>query len=174
MEYTFTLKYQLAADYRESDAIVGQLNEAGCKDALVGIGLPGRLALAFTREAASAEAAVCSALGDVRRAVSSAKLIEAAPDLVGLTDAARVVGLSRRSLRKLMMLYPGSFPAPIHEGSASIWHLADILSWIQSRGNYGLPPEVLEMAEMAMQVNVAKETRRLPPPSTTDLAALIG
>jgi len=174
MKYIFTLKYQLAVDDCEPDGIVERLGEAGCDDALVGIGLPGRLALEFTREAASADAAVCSALTDIRRAVPSAKLIEAAPDLVGLTDAAEIVGVSRQNMRKLMLAYPGSFPAPVHEGSASIWHLVDILSWLQSRGNYQLAQGVLEVAEVAMQVNLAKEARRLPPPSTRDLEALVG
>ena len=61
MEYIFTLKYQLADDDRDSDALVERLGEAGCDDALVGIGQPGRLALEFTREATDAEAAVRSA-----------------------------------------------------------------------------------------------------------------
>ena len=51
MEYTVTLKYQIGADDRDSDALVERLGEAGCHDALVGIGQPGRLALEFTREA---------------------------------------------------------------------------------------------------------------------------
>ena len=45
MEYTFTLKYQLADEDRDADALVERLGEAGCDDALVGIGQPGRLAL---------------------------------------------------------------------------------------------------------------------------------
>lgn len=56
--------------------MVERLGEAGCDDALVGIGQPGRLALEFNREAADADEAVRSALADVRRAVPSAKLIE--------------------------------------------------------------------------------------------------
>lgn len=76
MEYTFTLKYQLDDDDRDPDALVERLGAAGCDDALVGIGVPGRLALEFTREAADADAAVRSALADVRRAVPSARLIE--------------------------------------------------------------------------------------------------
>lgn len=133
MEYTFTLKYQLADNERDPDVLVERLGEAGCDDALVGIGLPGRLALEFTREAESADAAVRSALADVRNAVPSAKLIEVAPDLVGLTDVAEMVGVSRQNMRKLMLANPGSFPAPVHEGSASIWHLADVLAWLQVR-----------------------------------------
>ena len=76
MEYIFTLKYQLADDDRDPEALVERLCEAGCDDALIGIGQPGRLALEFTREAENAEAAVRSALADVRIAIPSARLIE--------------------------------------------------------------------------------------------------
>ena len=174
MEYTFTLKYQLTGDDRDVDALVERLGEAGCDDALVGIGQPGRLALEFTREAADADDAVRSALADVRRAAPSAKLIEVAPDLVGLTDVADIVGVSRQNMRKLMLAHPGSFPAPVHEGSASIWHLADVLAWLQAKGSYALAKDVLEVARVALQVNVAKEGRRLPRPASKELQALVG
>lgn len=52
-----------------------------------------------------------SALADARRAMPSATLIEAVPDLVGLTDIADAVGMSRQNMRKLMIGYPESFPA---------------------------------------------------------------
>lgn len=174
MEYTFTLKYQLADDNRDPDVLVERLGEAGCDDALVGIGQPGRLALEFTREAVDAEAAVRSALAAVRSAVPSAKLIEVAPDLVGLTDVADIVGVSRQNMRKLMLAHPGSFPAPVHEGSASIWHLADVLTWLQAKGSYSLTKDVLDVARVALQVNVAKEGQRLPRSASKGLQALIG
>ncbi len=174
MEYTFTLKYQIGADDRDSDALVERLGEAGCHDALVGIGQPGRLALEFTREAPDAGTAVRSALADMRRAVPSAKLIEMAPDLVGLTDVAEIVGVSRQNMRKLMLAHPGSFPPPVHEGSASIWHLADVLAWLQAKGSYSLAKDVLEVARVALQVNVAKEGRRLPRSASKELQALVG
>jgi len=174
MEYTFTLKYQLADDDRNPDVLVERLGEAGCDDALVGIGQPGRLALEFIREAENADAAVRSALADVRSAVPSARLIEVAPDLVGLTDVAEIVGVSRQNMRKLMLANPGSFPAPVHEGSASIWHLADVLTWLQARGSYSLARDVLEVARVALQVNLAKESRRLPRSTSEELGALVG
>ncbi len=174
MEYTFTLKYQLADDDRDPNGLVERLGEAGCDDALVGIGQPGRLALEFTREADSADAAVRSALADVRRAVPLARLIEVAPDLVGLTDVADIVGVSRQNMRKLMLAHPGSFPAPVHEGSASIWHLADVLTWLQAKGGYSLALDVLEVACVALQVNVAKEGRRLSGSASKELEALVG
>ena len=77
MECTFTLAYQLRSDDNDMDAIMDRLAEAGCDDALVGIGQPGRLALEFVREASSAHNAVEGAIEDVRRAVPSARLIEA-------------------------------------------------------------------------------------------------
>ena len=174
MEYTFTLKYQLGDDDRNPDTVVERLGEAGCDDALVGVGQAGRLALEFTREAADAQTAMRSALADVRRAVPSARLIEVAPDLVGLTDVAEIVGVSRQNMRKLMLAHPGSFPAPVHEGSASIWHLADVLAWLQAKGSYSLATDVLEVARVALQVNVAKEGRRLPRSASKELEALVG
>jgi predicted DNA-binding transcriptional regulator AlpA len=174
MEYTFTLKYRLVEVDLGADALVERLGEAGCDDALVGIGQPGRLALEFTREAASADEAVRSALADVRRAVPSARLIEVTPDLVGLTDVADLVGVSRQNMRKLMLAHPGTFPAPVHEGSASIWHLADVLAWLQAKGSYSLAMGLLDVARAALQVNVAKEGRRLPPSASRELQALVG
>lgn len=174
MEYTFTLKYQLGDEDPDTDALVERLGEAGCDDALVGIGQPGRLALEFTREAADAGEAVRSALADVRAAVPSARLIEVAPDLVGLTDVAEIVGVSRQNMRKLMLAHPGSFPAPVHEGSTSIWHLADLLTWLQARGGYALAEDVLDVARVAMQANVAKERLRLPKAAAKELDALVG
>jgi predicted DNA-binding transcriptional regulator AlpA len=174
MEYTFTLKYQLADDDCDQDVLVERLGEAGCEDALVGIGQPGRLALEFTREATDAGAAVRSALADVRRAVPSARLIEVAPDLVGLTDVADIVGVSRQNMRKLMLAHPGSFPVPVHEGSASIWHLADVLTWLQTKGSYSLTKDILDVARVALQANVAKEGRRLPRSTSRELEALVG
>ncbi|MGH8146278.1 MAG: helix-turn-helix transcriptional regulator [Rhodanobacteraceae bacterium] len=162
MEYTFTLKYQLNEQDSDLDALVERLGEAGCDDALVGIWQPGRLALEFTREADSAQTAVRSALADVKRTAPTARLIEMTPDFVGLTDVAEVVGVSRQNIRKLMLAHTASFPAPVHEGSASIWHLAEVLTWLDAKGGYLLERSTLEVSRIALQVNLAKETRRFP------------
>ncbi|WP_368310509.1 helix-turn-helix transcriptional regulator [Luteibacter sp. CQ10] len=65
-------------------------------------------------------------------AAPSARLIEVAPDLVGLAGVAEIVGVSRQNMRTLMLAHSGSFPAPVHEGSVSIWHMADVLTWLQA------------------------------------------
>lgn len=68
MEYTFTLTYRLAESDGNSHDMVERLGAAGCTDALIGIGQSSRLALEFTREAATAELALISALADVKAA----------------------------------------------------------------------------------------------------------
>lgn len=174
MEYSFTLKYQLAQRDAHHDELVERLGAAGCDDALVGIGQPGRIALAFVREADSARAALLGALAEVKQAIPSAKLIEAAPDFVGLTDVADAVGVSRQNMRKLMVNHATSFPTPVHEGNASIWHLAEVMSWLQARGTYNVDASMLEVAQSAMQVNLAKEVavRQLQPELHRGLRAL--
>ncbi len=112
MEFNFTLKYRLPDTGNEIGVLEQRLAEGGCDDALVGLGLPGRLALAFCREADSAGAALRSALDDVQRAVPGAELVEVSPDLVGLTDVADLLGMSRQNMRKLMLANPQSFPSP--------------------------------------------------------------
>lgn len=164
MEYTFTLKYQLMEQPAVSlDELVERLGEAGCDDALVGIGVPGRIALEFVRETDSAQHALMSAVADVKKAIPSAKLIEAAPDLVGLTDVADAVGVSRQNMRKLMLAHTATFPAPIHEGSASLWHLAEVMTWLDARGTYRIEAPLLEVAHTAMQINLAKAACQLRP-----------
>lgn len=161
MNYVFTLKYRLPPDATDMDALVERLAEAGCDDSLIGTGLPGRIALEFTREAASAHQALQSALGDVGRAVPGVELIEASPDIVGLSDVAELIGVSRQNMRKLMLTHAGGFPAPMHDGSTSLWHLADILAWLVDRGGYDVDAVVMETCVAAMKVNVAKEQARL-------------
>lgn len=172
MEYIFTLKYQLDEHDCNPDTLVERLGATGCDDALVGMGQPGRLALEFSRESDSAKEAVRTALADVKRAVPPARLIEVSPDLVGLTDVADMVGVSRQAMRKLMLTHRATFPMPVHEGSASIWHLADVLDWLNTRGGYPIDTLVLEIARTALEVNIAKETIRHPISSQTDMDLL--
>lgn len=173
MEYTFTLKYQLPDRSYDPDTLMERLGAAGCDDALVGVGQAGRVALEFTREAESAHAAFMSALADVKRAIAQAHLIEAVPDYVGLTDAADAVGVTRQNMRKLMVTHAQSFPAPVHDGSTALWHLADILAWLETRGAYELRADLVEVATTAMQINLAKAVRRLVPSMRRELRGLV-
>ena len=163
MEFTFNLSFRLPNDEVAIDLHVERLGEEGCDDALVGLGQPGRIALEFTREAESALAAFLSALADVKRAIPRATLIEAGPDLVGLTDIADLVGVSRQNMRKLAITNYVNVPTPVHEGSSTIWHLADVLKWLHSRGTYRIDVGILETASSAKQLNLARQVRHADP-----------
>jgi hypothetical protein len=116
MEYEFGLKYKVA-DGADMDELIEQLVEAGCDDALVGTGQPGRIALDFTRDASSAKNAVVSAPSAVKKASPGAKLLEVTPDFVGMTEVAEMLDVSRQNIQRLKQAHPFNFPAPVHEGS---------------------------------------------------------
>lgn len=172
MEYEFTLKYQLDATDCNPDDLVERLGAAGCDDALIGIGQPGQLGFKFTREAASAKDAVKSALADIRDTVPTARLVEAGPDFVGLTDVAELMGMSRQNLRKLMVANPATFPVQVHAGSSGVWHLADLLSWLQHK-DYPVDTSVVDVSQTTRQINVLKELQNLPTEIETELRSLV-
>jgi predicted DNA-binding transcriptional regulator AlpA len=159
--YEFELKFSLPKTAQNPKCFVEQLGEAGCTDALVGIGKTGRIAFNFTRDANSAFEAVLSAITDIKTAIPEASLIEAAPDLVGLSDIANVLGYSRQNIRKLMLNNLASFPTPIHEGKTILWHLSSILTWVKESDRYQIDELLLDVAKTNMQLNIAKESLHL-------------
>ena len=172
-EYTFTLTFALGAQGADADALVERLGAAGCDDAVVGVGRRRRLALEFAREAEDAARAVGSAVSDVRAAVPDAMLIEASPDLVGLTDVASLLGVTRQNVRKLIVSCDAPEPVPVHAGRPTIWRLAGVLRWLAREKSYPISPELLEVAEATMQLNLAVEARDADPRAQVAIAALL-
>ncbi|MDO8848945.1 MAG: DNA-binding protein [Coriobacteriia bacterium] len=161
-DYEFTLRFRITDSSVGIDDRLERLFEAGCDDSLPGIGRSGSIALAFTRSSESARDAILSALASALGAMPDATLIGASPDLVGLTDIARIMGFSRQNMRKLMLggVEPG--PAPVHESAPSLWHLADALTWLGGRG-YSVDQALIDVAVVTMQVNLALELTRADP-----------
>lgn len=162
IDYEFTLKFSLPDADDDPDQHIEALAAAGCDDALIGIGQRGRVALDFTRTATSAFAAITSALRDVRKAIPDAMLVEASPDFVGLTDVAEFAGFTRQNMRKLMLGNSPTFPLAVHDGKPALWHLADILAWLEAQQNRSIDTALLEVARATMLLNIAKEARKLP------------
>jgi predicted DNA-binding transcriptional regulator AlpA len=156
---TFAVKEPLPDDLADS------LWAAGCDDALLGLGRPGRLALHFTRGAVSADQAVSTAVHSVKGVLPSSQLLEAAPDYVGLSDIADLVGVSRQNMRKFLVANPATFPSPIHDGNPSLWHLAPVLEWLKSRKAYEIDAHLLEIATVNMNLNVMRQVELLLPRS---------
>jgi hypothetical protein len=159
--FDFTLRFGLPGAAMDAGELVERLAEQGCDDALIGIGQTGRVALNFTRLADSAFAAISSAVVDVKRAVPDAELVEATPDLVGLTDVADIVGCSRQYMRKLMIAGGASFPTPIHEGKSSLWRLSRLLVWLKESNRYHVEETLMDIASTTMQFNMAREADEL-------------
>jgi hypothetical protein len=158
VEYEFSLKFRVVQSRLAPEILVERLAAGGCDDALVGTGRPGRLGMLFTRQASSAEEAVASAIRDVRAAVPEAELEEVGPDFVGLTDLAEIIGISRQAVRKLWLTQQYRFPAPVHDGNPAIWHLACLLSWMRARRYRDIDPRLMEVARVAMRLNVERES----------------
>jgi hypothetical protein len=159
-EYEFTLRFDISQVAADIDDCVESLGAGGCDDATIGVGIPGRLALMFARDAASAEDAVITALRDVETALPEAILFEAAPDFVGITEVADIMGKTRQNMRKLLLSCSAGTPLPIHEGSSSIWHLAPVLEWLRDEKQYAIDPALIDLARTNMQLNAA--TARIP------------
>ena len=172
-QYDFTLKFALGHYDADPDVFVEQLLAEGCDDALIGVGQHGRIALNFTREAINADEAVLSALSDVQRAIPDAKLVEASPDLVGLTDIANLLGFSRQYMRKLVLKSGQEFPLPVHEGKPAIWHLATVLAWFKSQQIRKIDEALLGISRINMQCNLFKESAELDHDLSDRLKSLV-
>jgi hypothetical protein len=171
--YDFTLKFSLAQHDADPAVFVEQLLAKGCDDALIGIGQYGRIALDFTREATSADEAVLSALSNVQKIIPGAKLVEASPDMVGLTDIANILGFSRQYMRKLVVKSGPEFPLPVHDGKPAIWHLSTVLMWFMDKTSRNFDRSLLEVSRINMQCNLFKEAAGLDQDISERLKGLV-
>lgn len=162
-EYEFTLKFELPDQNVESEIYIDQLYESGCDDALIGIGKKGYIALDFIRESSSAYDAISSAIEDVLKGIPEANIVEALPDFVGITDIAKLLGCTRQNIQKLMSKENSKCPYAVYGGSQSIWHLADILTWLVEDKDYKIEESLIEIAKMTRNLNLAKQTKTLAP-----------
>ena len=75
MTHDFTLVYELPPDMGAREDVLRRLADSGCRDATVGLGRPGHVALAFSREAIDREAAVALATAQVKQVLPGAVLV---------------------------------------------------------------------------------------------------
>lgn len=107
VEFEFDIVVALPKGAEEEDAIMDALFEAGCEDAVVGLGASGIIGLGFTRAGEDAEAVISDAVIQVLSALpKGAQLREVKPDLVSLADVAARLSVSRQALQKRDMPPP--------------------------------------------------------------------
>ena len=75
LQYEFTLRFKLSGQEGDADQVVEKLGEGGCTDALVGTGVPGQIAMAFTRCAGTEFEAIQGAIDDVLKALPGSALL---------------------------------------------------------------------------------------------------
>jgi hypothetical protein len=183
-EYNFVLHFALPNREEDPEAYLDALYESGCDDALVGTGLPGYIALDFTRESESAYQALTSAVADVKAAIPGAKLTEVGPDLLNTSEIAEIVSqkaisITRQSVRKYAMgevaKVKTRFPAAAVSGSSPVWHLADVLTWMLE--NDKLKPEqagnLLEAATTIKKLNFAFHAAKLDLAKDSEILAVV-
>lgn len=159
-EYDFALIFRLNQSNVNPEDYPDLLYEAGCDDALLGIGKPGYLALDFIRESSSAYEALETALADVSSVLPDAKLIHVSPDLVGIKELANIFNCTRQNIQKTVS--KPTFPNPVYKGSQAIWHLAAVLNWYMDNGSE-VDQKLLEFAELAMSINWQIEKKTAKP-----------
>lgn len=159
-EYEFYLRFKLSSKESDPTLVMERLAAADCTDATVQFGIAGYARLEFIREAASAEDAIVSAIRDAKSALPDSVLVEAGPDFVGLTDVADLLGMTRQNMRHVFVSYCHSFPPPVYEGSATVWHLWPVLDFLRQFDRYksSVRPQVLETALCTMQLNLVRQT----------------
>lgn len=162
-EYEFTLKFKLPGPNGNPDDYIEALGEAGCDDALVGVGQAGHISLEFIREADSAQSAVYSAILDVRAAIEGAMLFEASPDLVGITDVASILDVTRQAIRKLVDKSHGAFPPPVYDNSLAIYRFSDVLKWMKVNTRREIKESLQEIADINRVLNLYRDAKRSEP-----------
>ncbi len=156
--YDFELIFKLSNKQEDANIYLEKLFEVGCDDTIVSIGQLGIISLSFSRESENADEAIKSAISDILKAIPDAKLVEASPDIVSISDVASILGYSRQYVRKIFEKdISASSPLPIHIGNPSIWHLSEVLSWmfdIKKLKKEDIPNSLFEIANITKEVNL--------------------
>ena len=100
-EFEFDVLASLPNGKIDEDAVLDDLYEAGCGDALVGLGMPGIVGVSFIRTGPDAESVIADAIKQVMSALPEGSLLrEVRPDLVSLAEVAARLGVDCRVLEK--------------------------------------------------------------------------
>jgi len=158
--YEFTLSFSLPRTLTQEEAAEVIYGAPETNDALVGIGINQQISLQFERVSESAVAAILEVIKDVKQLLPGIHLIEAKPDLVGLSDLSKVFGISRQAMRKIWQSN-ADFPPPIYEGSTLLWHLRTVLEWSMNQQARHVAPELFEVTSATMGINLARDLKTL-------------
>jgi hypothetical protein len=135
-EYDFVLVLDGLSEV--SPSTEDALFEAGCDDCTISI-RSGRVFLTFTRVARSVEAAIVTAIADVRRASIGAAVLRVDDcNLVTQAEISRKIGRTRQQVHQYITgeRGPGGFPPPACHISdkAMLWRWCEVAHWLWESG----------------------------------------
>lgn len=162
--YEFTLKYHIGDKSLSMDDIDDRLFEAGCGDALIGHNGNGQFSLDFCREANTAWRAVLSAMRCVEKALPEARITEAKPDYVGVSDVASILNVSRQYIQKLIANEVLNLPPVTIVGKSTVYRLAPMIEeFKRSMPSASLSPsvELEELSALNMKINIKRDKQQL-------------
>lgn len=137
-----------------ADDFESRFYDAGCDDALIAF-QRGHAIIDFSRQAASVEDAIASAIGNVRAAGARVDRVEPDP-LVNLSEISARAGLTRAAVSLYAQGRRGEgFPAPVAKitDESPLWDWADVARWLVGRKK--LAEEKLVIAEVVREANAA-------------------
>ncbi|MBL1208401.1 DNA-binding protein [Geminocystis sp. GBBB08] len=134
------------------------LYEAGCGDAIVGMGQKGSIVLDFMRESESAYQAVYSAIQQVKSVIPTAFLIQVSPDLVGVLELSEILECSKQNVQKY--INKDTFPNSFFKSHQAIWHLDEVLEWFWIKNEKKVDFKLLEIAKLSRNINLTLETKK--------------
>ena len=105
--FEFDLVFALPEGPADEGAVLDALYEAGCEDAVVGLGASGLVGVGLTRSGSDPETVISEAAEQVMTGLPvGAQLREVRPDLVSLADVAARLNVTRQALQKRPMPPP--------------------------------------------------------------------
>ena len=168
-ESDFALIFKLLENENSEDYL-DSLYEAGCDDAVIGMGQIGYISVDFIREAESCYEAIKSAIANVKEAIPHAKLIYVSPDFVGVKELSLIFECTRQNIQKYVNKL--SFPASVYKGNQALWHLDDVLDWFVNN-NINVTQELIDVARLTKQINLNLELENADTKTTEQAKKLI-
>ena len=162
-EFNFELVYKLK-NGEDPEAYLDTLFEAGCDDALVGVGNVGYIELNYTCEASKSQQTFVEAIKKVKKAIPHAVLEKAEPYLLNSTELAFYFGFTKQNMRKYTrnkssINHP--FPVPAVSGKTSYWYLYEVAVWFTENTDHKFEKNHLMALKTVVGLNRAIESQRL-------------
>ena len=90
-------------------------------------------------------------------------LLEASPDLVGITDVANLLDVTRQAIRKLVDKSHGDFPPPVYDNKVAIYRFTDVLKWMRENTRREIDKPLLEIADLNRLINLFRDAKSSEP-----------